>query len=223
LVFSGTAAAHVTVNPATAVQGGYAALTFRTPNEKDTADTVKLEVVIPTDHPIASVAVKPVPGWTAQMEKSKLATPVKTDDGGEVTEAVSKITWTAAAGGSIKPGQFQEFAISAGPLPKVDKVVFKALQTYSDGDIVRWIEEPASDGKQPDHPAPTLALTAATDATKAPSAAAVAAATSGGAPAQASGTTMALVLGIVGTVVGVAGLLLALLAYRKASAASTRP
>jgi hypothetical protein len=88
------------------------------------------------------------------VEKSKLAAPVKTDDG-EVTEAVSKITWTAAgADAAIKPGQFLEFEVSAGPLPEVDQIVFKSLQTYSDGDIVRWIEEPTADGKEPEHPAP---------------------------------------------------------------------
>ena len=72
-------------------------------------------------------------GWTITTEKTKLAKPVKTDDG-EVTEAVSKITWTATAGG-LEPGQFDLFTISAGPLPtKPSKLEFKALQTYSDGD-----------------------------------------------------------------------------------------
>jgi hypothetical protein len=39
----------------------------------------------------------------------------------------------------IKPGQFQEFDVSLGPLPNVDQLVFKALRYYSDGDTVRWI------------------------------------------------------------------------------------
>ena len=59
---------------------------------------------------------------------------------GQVTEAVTKITWTATAGG-LEPGQFDLFTVSAGPLPtKSNKVVFKVLQTYSDGDVVNWIE-----------------------------------------------------------------------------------
>jgi uncharacterized protein YcnI len=129
------------------------------PNENDNASTVKLEVVVPTQAPIANMSVKPVPGWTAAVEKSKLATPIKTDDG-EVTEAVSKITWTASrADSAIKPGRFLEFEVSAGPLPEVDHIVFKSLQTYSDGDVVRWIEEPAADGKEVEHPAPVLKLT----------------------------------------------------------------
>ena len=56
-----------------------------------------------------------MPGWDVAVEKTKLAKPVKSDDG-DVTEAVSKITWTATAGG-LAPGQFDLFTISAGPLP----------------------------------------------------------------------------------------------------------
>src|SRR5262249_9066381 len=127
-------------------------------NEKDNANTTKLEVVLPEGQPIASVSVRPLNGWTANPEKTKLATPLKTDDG-EVTEAITKITWTADAASAIKPGQFQEFDVSLGPLPKVNQLVFKALQTYSDGEIVRWIEEP-SGGAEPEHPAPVLKLAA---------------------------------------------------------------
>ena len=81
-----------------------------------------------------------------------------TAHGAEITEAVSKITWTAAgADTSIKAGQFQEFEVSAGPLPEVDQIIFKTLQTYSDGNIVRWIDEPTN-GQQLEHPAPVLKL-----------------------------------------------------------------
>jgi periplasmic copper chaperone A len=142
LGLAGVALAHVTVNPNNATQGAYARIAFRVPTESDTASTTKLEVALPADQPIASVATMPVPGWTATTETSKLATPIKTDDGDTVTEAVTKITWTAdSTDTAIKPGQFQEFPVSLGPLPKSDKLVFKTLQTYSDGNIVRWIDD----------------------------------------------------------------------------------
>ena len=54
LGFAAPASAHVTVNPSTATQGGFAKLTFRVPNEKATAGTVKLEVTFPENAPIAS-------------------------------------------------------------------------------------------------------------------------------------------------------------------------
>jgi periplasmic copper chaperone A len=151
--------AHVTVNPNEAKQGGYTKVAFRVPNEKDSADTTQVEVVIPTDHPIASVSVKPHQGWTYTVDKTRLTTPITTDDGDKVEEAVSKITWKAGAANAIKPGEFDEFEVSMGPLPDVDSIVFKALQTYSDGDIVRWIEEAAPGTQEPEHPAPVLKLT----------------------------------------------------------------
>jgi len=150
------AEAHVTVNPNTEPQGGYAKVSFRVPNEEATASTTSIEVDIPVDQPIASVSVRPVPGWTATATTSRLATPIKTDDG-SVTQAVSKIVWT---GGKIDPGQFQEFDVSLGPLPKdTDTIVFKALQTYSDGTVVRWIDLRQPGQPEPDHPAPVLHLT----------------------------------------------------------------
>jgi uncharacterized protein len=166
LVLPATSAfAHVTVNPREAIQGGYAKLAFRVPNERDNASTTKLEVNFPTDHPLASVSVRPQPGWAYAVEKTKLTTPIKSDDG-DITEAVSKITWT---GGAIKPGEFNEFEVSVGPLPSdADSVTFKALQTYSNGEVVRWIEEATPGGSSPEHPAPVLKLTkAATTATTA--------------------------------------------------------
>ena len=151
---AGPAYAQVTVDQSTANQGGDATISFMVPNEKDNADTTQFEVDLPSDHPIGSVSVQPVPGWTVAVEKATLAKPVTTDDG-QVTEAVSKITWT---GGQIQPGQFQSFPVSMGPLPKTDQIVFKALQTYSDGDVVRWIELTPAGGVEPEHPAPVLTL-----------------------------------------------------------------
>jgi uncharacterized protein YcnI len=208
---AGPAAAHVTVNPSDATQGGYTTVAFRVPNEKATAQTVTVEINLPTDTPIASVSIKPVPGWTSVTEKSKLATPVKTDDGDTITEAVSKITFTAAAGGAIQADQFQEFEVSMGPLPKADQVVFKVLQTYSDGDVVRWIEESKAGAPEPAHPAPVLKLANSTSAGAVPPAAAVSS-------TDTSGNGVGTGLGIAGIVLGLAGLVAGLLAYRKAVA-----
>src|SRR3954451_23129687 len=154
------ASAHVTVNPNTAVQGGYTKVTFRVPNETDGADTVKVEVSLPIDTPFASVSLKPVAGWSMVAEKAKPATPIDAH-GTRIDEAVAKITWTATGDAAIKPGQFQEFDVSLGPLPQVPQVVFKALQTYSDVTVVRWIDEPTTDGTEPEKPAPVLKLVAA--------------------------------------------------------------
>ncbi|RSM74913.1 hypothetical protein DMB66_00590 [Actinoplanes sp. ATCC 53533] len=211
------ASAHVTVNPNTAVQGGYAKLTFRVPNESDTASTTKVEVNLPADTPFASVSLKPVAGWTMAPVKSKLAKPVEAH-GTQLTEAVTKITWTAVGDAAIKPGQFQEFDVSVGPLPEVPQVVFKALQTYSDGNVVRWIDEPTTDGTEPEKPAPVLKLTAA-GATDAAAGSGAAPTVVAEAPAEEDGT--ASWAGVVGIGLGLAALVLGLLAYRRSGQGAT--
>jgi periplasmic copper chaperone A len=209
LAVAAPAAAHVTVNPNSASQGGFTKVSFRVPNEMDTANTTRLEVNLPTDTPVAFVSLKPVTGWTATTEKTALKTPIKAD-GGEITEAISRITWTAQGDAAIKPGQFQEFDVSLGPLPEADQMIFKALQTYSDGTVVRWIDEPAT-GAGPEHPAPVLKLTpAAATGTTAPAAA------PGATPATAKGDGNGTPWGIAGLALGLIALVLGLLAYRRA-------
>lgn len=168
LVALGTAlpaAAHVTAQPGEAAQGDFTKIAFRTPNESATAGTVKLEVTLPAEHPISFVSTKPIPGWTAQMIKQQLATPIDTH-GEKITEAVRTVTWTAQPGTKIGPGEFTEFEISVGPLPTdTDQLVMPAVQTYDDGTVVRWDEvPPAAGAAEPERPAPVLKLVATQNA-----------------------------------------------------------
>lgn len=153
--------AHVTVNPNEVAAGGFARVAFRVPNESDDASTTKVEVHLPENAPIASVSTMPVAGWTVATTKRKLDKPIDMH-GSQVGEVISVITWTASSpDAAVKPGQFQEFPVSLGPIPSDAKqLVFKALQTYSDGAVVRWIEEP-KEGAELEHPAPVLNVVAA--------------------------------------------------------------
>lgn len=216
LGFAAPAVAHVTVNPAEATQGGYARLAFRVPNESDTASTTKLEVVLPEDAPVASVSTMPVAGWTVAVEKRTVNPPVEVH-GSQVSEVVAKITWTAAAGGGVKPGEFQEFPVSMGPLPDVAKMVFKTLQTYSDGNVSRWIEEPVEGAAEPEQPAPVLTLTAASAASASPSAAAA----SGSSGSDSDSSAVPITLAIIGLVAGLGGLVLGGLAFARSRRTET--
>jgi len=209
------ASAHVTVNPQEAEKGGFARLAFRVPNESDTASTVKLEVVLPENAPVGSVSILPVAGWTATVERRKVDPPVDVH-GSQVSEVVSKITWTAAKDGGVKPGEFAEFPISMGPLPDTDKMVFKALQTYSDNEVSRWIEEPQAGGEEPENPAPVLTLTGGS-ATPSPDASGAVAA-----PAEDDGDSggTALVLAVIALVAALGGLVLGGLAFVRSRQAS---
>ena len=192
------ASAHVTVNPNTAEPGGYGAFDVRVPNEATGADTTEVRLYLPTDHPIASVSVRPTPGWTVEVTKGTLPKPIKTDDG-EITKAVTEITWS---GGKIVPGQFQQFGISLGPLPDdTAKLYFKALQTYTGKSgkesVVRWTELPGA-GAEPEHPAPSLTLVKAAAPKAAPA-------------AKADDTT-----GVLGLVAGLFALVVAVAAFVRA-------
>ncbi|MGP4007991.1 YcnI family copper-binding membrane protein [Streptomyces sp. 4N124] len=226
VVLSSPAFAHVSVQPeGTAAKGGYAVVDFRVPNEQDDASTTKLEINFPTDHPLASVMPEPVEGWSIKTTKSTLDKPVEVH-GEKLSEAITKITWTATGTGTdkgIQPGFFQKFPVSMGALPEdTDELTFKALQTYSNGDVVRWIEEQQEGQEEPENPAPVLTLSAAEEghhgsgASQEPAddAAAAAATTTADAETDSSDTT-ARVLGIVGIVIGALGVAYGVLAGRR--------
>lgn len=146
-----SASAHVTVAPNAAAAGSYALVTVKVPNESTTAVTNKVELDLPAETPFSSVSYVPIAGWTTELVKDTLPSPVKVGDN-EITEAVTKIVWTANAGSEISAGQLQLFPVSLGPVPDVDKLVLAAQQTYSDGTVVSWSET----GTDAEHPAPIL-------------------------------------------------------------------
>ena len=226
LTAAGVASAHVTVHPESYAKGATdGVLSFRVPNEENKAGTTKVQVFLPTDHPVLGVLVTPQDGWTAKVTTTKLKTPVKTDDG-TITEAASEITWT---GGKIGAGQYADFNVAFGQLPEdTDQLTFKTLQTYSDGKTVRWIEE-ASGGEEPENPAPLLKLTAknaedAEDGDSGPSTASSAAPKSSGSSKStaSSSDSTARGLGIGGLVVGVLGLAAAVFAVLRSRSAGSR-
>lgn len=175
LAFAAPAFAHVEVTPEQAARGSTATLTFRVPNEKDNASTTKVEIVLPPEHPVTTLTPQPVAGWT------------------ESTSGTASVAWTADAGGGIAPDAVQNFVIAVGPLPSdTDTFVFKALQTYSDGEVVRWIEATPPGGAEPDFPAPTLTLTGpAVPTTAAPSTVPASASTTAASGVSAAPTTAA--------------------------------
>lgn len=219
---AGPASAHVSTDPSSAPQGGEITLGFRVPNEETGVNVVKVDVVFPTDHPLLGVAVEPLPGWTPAVTEVKLNPPAQTDDG-PVAQAVSEIVWAAAAGGGTPPAQFQEFRMLVQRLPTdTNQAVFRAVQTYSDGTVVRWIDPIVSGHTNPDHPTPILTLTpaGAAGATTGPTT------TTGAAPsppvtvdltkvAKKTTADLAVILGAGGIVLGGSALMLAAVALMR--------
>lgn len=200
------ASAHVKISPNTAAPGDDIEVTFRVPNEEENAGTVKVEIDLPTKTPFAGAEYEPVAGWTARIVESTLPKPIK-NDGVEVTQAPSKIIYTANPGVSIKAGQFQEFPVALDLTPDVGSVEFPTIQTYSNGDIVKWNEPTLPDGQEPDNPAPTLYITDPPP-TDTESGVTIAATTD-----AASTAETALILGTAGLALGVIALVLGLFAF----------
>jgi uncharacterized protein len=153
LMAPASASAHVTLQPEEAAAGDFTVLDVRVPNERDDAATTKVDVQLPAGFVFASYQA--VPGWSVNVKTQKLAKPVQTDDGA-ITSEVREMTWTADSDkDGIQPGQFQDFPISVQiPGEAGDTLTFKAIQTYDNGEVVRWIGAPESE-----EPAPQVAVT----------------------------------------------------------------
>jgi uncharacterized protein YcnI len=139
LALPATASAHVTLQPGTAAAGGFTRIDVRVPNERDDTATTKVALQFPEG--FETVSYEPRAGWEVTVRRSG--------------ERVTRITWS---GGRIEPGQFTDFGLSL-QMPEGDagdKLTFKALQTYEDGEVVRWIGP-----ENADEPAPIITLTAA--------------------------------------------------------------
>ena len=157
LVLPAAADAHVTVQPREAPAGAFTRIDVRVPNEKDDQGTTKVDLQLPPG--FAFVSYEPQPGWKVDVKREQLDTPIKIEEGFEVDEQVTRITWTGdGKTGIVAPGQFKDFGLSVRiPAGKAgDKLTFKALQTYEGGETVRWIGAEDSD-----EPAPVVTLTEA--------------------------------------------------------------
>jgi uncharacterized protein YcnI len=147
------AAAHVSATPDTVAPGEPATISFRVPNEREDAMTVRLEVVFPARPVISSATPENLPGWKIGVHEQLTAEPAGGD--GMAGRPVTSIVWE---GGAVPAGTFQEFPVRIGALPAAGELTFEALQTFSDGQVVRWAD-PARPGQpEPEHPAPVVTV-----------------------------------------------------------------
>jgi uncharacterized protein YcnI len=142
LAFAPPASARVTVVPGSVRGGGTETFTVRLSNEQPDLTTTRLEITFPPDFVIPFVQVAPAGGWDVKVTMRRVVPPV-TVDGKEIDEAVASIVWT---GGEVGPKQFEQFRVTAGPLPADGgRLVLAAAQSYDDGTVDRW-SEPAQPG-----------------------------------------------------------------------------
>ncbi len=144
VLVAGPAFAHVEIERDGQVGAdGVVNTTLHVPNEETNAGTVKVQLVFPANPVLKTATAGAVNGWTATVQKNPAG-------------AVTAVTWT---GGPLTGSQKVEFPLSLGTIPADTKTVqLKALQTYDNNTIVRWIEVTPAGGAEPEHPAPVLTV-----------------------------------------------------------------
>lgn len=120
------ALAHVTIKPGEAGVGQRLNFVVSVPTEEE-VPTVMVRLVIPEG--VTSVRPNVKVGWNIQLKKV-----------GEGDEArVTEVIWS---GGRIPAEQRDEFVFSAMAPAEAATIVWKAYQTYGDGDVVAWENSP---------------------------------------------------------------------------------
>ena len=119
LVGPSTAAAHVQVNPSIVSPNDAVKFTVLVPGESD-ASTRSVELAIPPD--VVPFSYGETPGWRLIKDENP--------DG-----SIRSLHWR----GKLASDGFAEFSFLASTPPKPTTIVWKSIQSYDDGDVVRWI------------------------------------------------------------------------------------
>jgi periplasmic copper chaperone A len=142
LLVAGPAWAHSEFDPDQAGTGNVVALQLSVENEQSDVGTTQVQLFFPEGVPITLVDLPAVAGWTTAVE------------GGAIGAPVTSVTWSRP---TATPDENPLLPLTIGPMPADPvRLQFKALQTYSNGDIERWIEDWPAGAPEPDHPAPVL-------------------------------------------------------------------
>jgi hypothetical protein len=150
---AGPAFADVTVSPAGEPAGASGVLTFRVSDDASDAGTTVFELDLPDDHPLLGVVPASKFGWDMAVERAATA--------GPTAGRVTRVIWTSlSTTTAIQPGHVANFSIGVRRFPVDTPVVrIRALQTWSNGDVVEWLEPLLPGGPTPLHPALQIALT----------------------------------------------------------------
>ncbi len=153
LIPAAVAQAHVELAPERAPAGAKVAFTVTVPNERTTADTIKVALRLPAG--FTEVTATDAAGWTSSVRSD-----------GQFTV----VTWTGGpSAGKITGENVADFAfVARTPNEPGTAVAIPATQTYTSGEVDRWIGSESSELPAPrvtiGEPAPGTA-TATTPAT----------------------------------------------------------
>jgi uncharacterized protein YcnI len=140
VIVAAPAQAHTSATVEPAVAGAQnATISFNAAAESTTAGITSLKIVLPPGLTAADLTYVDGPaGWA-----------MRPDADGYVV-----------SGPAVAVGRDVQHRVTARQLPMTPTLVFKVLQTYTDGRIDRWIEIPSAANAQPEYPAPVVELAA---------------------------------------------------------------
>jgi uncharacterized protein YcnI len=156
LLAPAAAQAHISLHPNTIPAGAFATLRVRVPGEQEGAHVTKVDMLFPPG--FTSAGFENVAGWSARVLSQKVSPPIQTDEG-PVNEEISQIVWSwSGPAGIVNNNQFIEFPLSVAIPDNLDgqALQFKTVQSYSNGQVVHWIDQSLS----AEHPAPRINVTA---------------------------------------------------------------
>jgi len=143
LVAATCAAAHVDITPRQIPPQKLARLTVTVENERVRASTVKVAIKLPSN--LIVVRFEPKPGWRRTTTIRPLARPLRIN-GQTIRRRAEIVTWVARKRG-FGPGHVRSaFRLRAVARTRAGRTLaFPTVQTYSNGEITRWIGSPDSD------------------------------------------------------------------------------
>lgn len=209
------ASAHVSATATSTAANSYTTATFSVPHGCDGSPTTKIEFQVPES--VIEVTPTVNPNWKITKATEPYAAPTASseDHAETAAERVTSVTYTAKT--PLPADERDTFALSFS-LPDGkpgDLVEFPAIQTCEKGSV-EWNQEQRAGEAEPEHPAPSITLTAAeaTDDDGDPIAATP--------TAEAAGTTASSDRDLVGRFLGLGGLVLGAVALVVAVAGTRR-
>jgi periplasmic copper chaperone A len=155
------AAAHVTASTNNAAAGSYTLITFGFGHGCGDSATTEVSIQIPEQFATVTPGINY--GWNVEKVYENLATPVSDGHGGEYTERVSEVVYTAKE--PVPNGFYDSFQIQL-QLPEDaagETIYFPVVQTCEEGETA-WIQIPAEgeSSNDLDSPAPSITVTEST-------------------------------------------------------------
>jgi periplasmic copper chaperone A len=217
---AGVASAHVSATATSTAANSYTTATFSVPHGCDGSPTTKITFQVPES--IIEVTPTVNPNWTITKttEPYTSASSSADDEAEDAAERVTSVTYTAKTPLPADERDTFQLSFSLPDGKAGDLVEFPALQTCERG-TVEWNQEQQAGEAEPEHPAPSITLTAADttgDEDGHGGSATTAAAAGDGTSTPADPDLVGRFLGLGGLVLGAVALVVAVAGTRRRSA-----